>query len=587
MRGDDFTEELLDTYYKDNAKKLRDMVDRILAGFGGLCHKDYQDFYSLANEVFTKVLFKYDNKRPFEGFLYSCLCNKIKSEITARNRQKRKGTDKDSPVSVISMDEPVDECDFFAIGNSIPSDFTIEAALSERMGGFQDERINEYLSHLSEIQRRILKMKMDDEPVSVIKEKLGLTGKQYDRHMSTIRAYENTRYLFRDTDCKTDSIKEETDTMGDTMTTTSEKTKNTSYAISAISKKLSRHQLRDNHVLQRSSGQWNNYYKSELIADILQGKALTQIIISEEIKDGITMYWLIDGKQRCTNIEHYLKDGFAISKNVQRYEIEYQTFKKDKNGKEVLNKDGFPIPEQKIFDIRNKKFSQLPEELRDQFLEYQIPAMLNLNCSKKEIAYDIARFNRCRPMTVAQNGWTGLNEDYAELVDNILKMNFFRADSGISAYRESNLKSGMMRRMVVESIMAINYLDSYNKDFRKMCEYLSKEANDAVFTDFYSLIERLGSISDQRIADVFNIKDSFLWFALFDRFTRLNQDDKKFADFVIQFKGKLHSKAVRGISFDQLNEKSTKDKSIVIGKLNCLETLMKNYFKIDIFSVPC
>ena len=142
--------------------------------------------------------------------------------------------------------------------------------------------------------------------------------------------------------------------MGDTMTTTSEKTKNTSYAISAISKKLSRHQLRDNHVLQRSSGQWNNYYKSELIADILQGKALTQIIISEEIKDGITMYWLIDGKQRCTNIEHYLKDGFAISKNVQRYEIEYQTFKKDKNGKEVLNKDGFPIPEQKIFDIRNK-----------------------------------------------------------------------------------------------------------------------------------------------------------------------------------------------------------------------------------------
>ena len=580
-------EELLNTYYEDNAKKLRGMVDRILAGFGGLCHKDYQDFYSLANEVFTKVLLKYDNKRPFDGFLYSCLCNKIKSEITARNRQKRKGTDKDSPVSLISMDKPVDECDFLAIGDFIPSDFTIEAALSERMDGFQDERIEEYLSHLSEIQRRILEMKMDDEPVSVIKERLGLTSKQYDRHMSAIRAYENTRYLFRDTDCKTDSVKEEIDTMGDTMTTTSEKTKNTSYAISAISKKLSRHQLRDNHVLQRSSGQWNNYYKSELIADILQGKALTQIIISEEIKDGITMYWLIDGKQRCTNIEHYLRDGFAISKNVQRYEIEYQTFKKDKNGKEVLNKDGFPIPEQKIFDIRNKKFSQLPEELRDQFLEYQIPAMLNLNCSKKEIAYDIARFNRCRPMTVAQNGWTGLDEDYAELVDNILKMDFFQADSGVSAYRESNLKSGMMRRMVVESIMAINYLDSYNKDFRKMCEYLSKEANDAVFTDFYSLIERIGSISDKRIADVFNIKDSFLWFALFDRFTRLNQEDKRFVDFVIQFKGKLHSKAVRGISFDQLNEKSTKDKSIVIGKLNCLETLMKNYFKIDIFSIPC
>lgn len=580
-------EELLNAYYENNAQKLRKMVDKILAGFGGLCHKDYQDFYSIANEVFTKALFQYDKKRPFDGFLYSCLCNKIKSEITARNRQKRKGADKDNPVDLISMDTPVDAYDLCVIGDLIPSDFTIEAALPKELGGFGDQRIEEYLRHLSKVQRQILEMKMDDVPVSVIREKLGLTGKQYDRHMLAIRAYENTRYLFRDADNAGNFTKEETTEMEGIMTTTSEKTKNTSYAVSAISKKLSRHQLRDNHVLQRSSGQWNNYYKSELIADILQGKSLTQIIISEEIKDGITMYWLIDGKQRCTNIDNYLHDGFAISKNVQRYQIEYQTFKKDKNGRDVLNKDGFPIPEQKVFDIRNKKFSQLPEELRDQFLEYQIPAMLNLNCSKKEIAYDIARFNRCRPMTVAQNGWTGLDEDFAQLVDNILKMEFFQADSGISAYRESNLKSGMMRRMIVESVMAINYLDSYNKDFRKMCEYLSKEANDAVFTDFYSLIERLGSISDKRIADIFNIKDSFLWFALFDRFTRLDIEDKRFVDFVLRFKEKLHSKAVKGVSYDQLDERSTKDKSIVIGKLNCLETLMKNYFKIAIFSIPC
>lgn len=78
-----------------------------------------------------------------------------------------------------------------------------------------------------------------------------------------------------------------------------------------------------------------------------------------------------------------------------------------------------------------------------------------------------------------------------------------------------------------------------------------------------------------------------MWFALFDRFTRLDIEDKKFVDFVLRFKEKLHSKAVKGVSYDQLDERSTKDKSIVIGKLNCLETLMKNYFKIAIFSIPC
>ncbi len=92
----------------------------------------------------------------------------------------------------------------------------------------------------------------------------------------------------------------------------------------AISKKLRKHRLRDDHILQRTSGQWNLKTKSELMSDILQGRALTQVIISEEIKNGIQMLWLIDGKQRCTNIDDFMNDGFAISKNIKIRNIEYQ-----------------------------------------------------------------------------------------------------------------------------------------------------------------------------------------------------------------------------------------------------------------------
>lgn len=104
----------------------------------------------------------------------------------------------------------------------------------------------------------------------------------------------------------------------ETKTTTSERTKSTSYSIESLSKQLRQHRLRDNHPLQRTSGQWNLLTKSELISDILQGNSLLQIVISEEIKAGITMHWLIDGKQRSTNLKDYLEDGFAVSKNVQR-----------------------------------------------------------------------------------------------------------------------------------------------------------------------------------------------------------------------------------------------------------------------------
>lgn len=82
-------EEILQFYYENNAKKLRSLVDQILVKLGSAADKDSSDFYSIANEVFTDVVKQYDGKRSFAGFLYSCLCNKFKTELTARNRQKR------------------------------------------------------------------------------------------------------------------------------------------------------------------------------------------------------------------------------------------------------------------------------------------------------------------------------------------------------------------------------------------------------------------------------------------------------------------------------------------------------------------
>lgn len=83
-------EQILVTYYSNNAKKLHNTVDKILLKFGGISGKDVDDFYSLANEVFVDVMRRYDGTQSFDGFLYSCLLNKIKTEITRRNREKRK-----------------------------------------------------------------------------------------------------------------------------------------------------------------------------------------------------------------------------------------------------------------------------------------------------------------------------------------------------------------------------------------------------------------------------------------------------------------------------------------------------------------
>lgn len=588
--------EILESYYKVNedkpeesAKKLHNMVDKILSQFGGITDFDKEECYSIANLYISKYIksqldqnIEDFDEDKFNGYMYFGITNKIKTYITRKNRGKRcqivtsKEGDKEVkqyiyPTSLDNLMTDDGETKYMDV---IPSDFDIESSIDVGELLNLGENVIRYINSLGTIQRQIADLIMQGYNSTEIKEILHISDKEYYTYLSDMKEYDKRKLL------KTEESEEELPM--ETKTTTSERTKSTSYSIESLSKQLRQHRLRDNHPLQRTSGQWNLLTKSELISDILQGNSLLQIVISEEIKAGIIMHWLIDGKQRSTNLKDYLEDGFAVSKNVQRYMIEYQTDKTDEDGNVILNEDGFPIPESKTFDIRGKKFSQLPEELQDKFKDYQVPVMLNLNCTKKDIAYDIARFNRCRPMNVSQSGWLGLEESYAEYVDKILKMDFFKVDCDKSSYSNTNIKNGSLRRVIIEAIMTSKYLSHFDKDFGKMCIYLTENANESVFIDFYLTLEKLSNVLKGDTSDIFNNKNSFLWFALFDKFIEYGVEDDKFNDFIQEFKETLHSKEIDGVTYDCLNgQKGTKDRSSVTKRFNHLLTLMKEYLHIE------
>lgn len=593
--------EILESYYKVNedkpeesAKKLHTMVDKILSQFGGITDFDREECYSIANLYISKYIksqldqnIEDFDEDKFNGYMYFGITNKIKTYITRKNRGKRcqivtsKEGDKEVkqyiyPTSLDNLMTDDGETKYMDV---IPSDFDIESSIDVGELLNLGENVIRYINSLGTIQRQIADLIMQGCNSTEIKNILKLSDKEYNTYLSDMKEYDK-RKLLKTEESEDVNIEEELPMK--IKTTTSERTKSTSYSIESLSKQLRQHRLRDNHPLQRTSGQWNLLTKSELISDILQGNSLLQIVISEEIKAGITMHWLIDGKQRSTNLKDYLEDGFAVSKNVQRYMIEYQTDKTDEDGNVILNEDGFPIPESKTFDIRGKKFSQLPEELQDKFKDYQVPVMLNLNCTKKDIAYDIARFNRCRPMNVSQSGWLGLEESYAEYVDKILKMDFFKVDCDKSSYSNTNIKNGSLRRVIIEAIMTSKYLSHFDKDFGKMCIYLTENANESVFIDFYLTLEKLSNVLRGDTSDIFNNKNSFLWFALFDKFIEYGVEDDKFNDFIQEFKETLHSKEIDGITYDCLNgQKGTKDRSSVTKRFNHLLTLMKEYLHIE------
>lgn len=360
-----------------------------------------------------------------------------------------------------------------------------------------------------------------------------------------------------------------------TTTQTMENCKTDRISISSIIKKIDKHTIRFDHPLQRESDQWSPSMKGNLVSDILQGNKLHPLIFAEQIINGVPIIWDLDGKQRCTNAYSYSKNGYKISKNIRRWIIKYQTTEKDENGNDILDNKGFPIVVNAEFDIRGKKFSDLPEELRDRFLDYSFNYDQYLNCSEEDIGYHIERYNDGKPMTSPQKGITRLGTEYAELVKSISNMPFFK---DIGGYKVSEFKNGTINRVVVESIMTSNYMDKWNK-FDDMCKYIKENANVTIFDDFEDMVERLEKVVTDNVSDMFNSKDSFLWFGLFARFINSEDDDQKFIEFMTEFVQSLHSKSINGVSFDDILESNnTKDKGIVTKKMNHLVQLMNEYF---------
>lgn len=182
----------INTYYADNAKKLHKVVDKILFKFGGLSNKDMDDFYSLANEVFVQAMRRYDHTQSFDGFLYSCLSNKIMTEITRRNREKRRA-DRLS-ISLDSVNQEEEECSLL---DFIASDFDTfeEAAKTQENGQYQD-KVQLYISKLSNLQVTILNLLIDGYKPNEVRGLLEISQREYADNMQTMRSYENIKILF-------------------------------------------------------------------------------------------------------------------------------------------------------------------------------------------------------------------------------------------------------------------------------------------------------------------------------------------------------------------------------------------------------
>lgn len=328
--------------------------------------------------------------------------------------------------------------------------------------------------------------------------------------------------------------------------------------------------LKEGYITNNASTQRNPAWKpiiDGLAVTILTDDYIPPIILSER-DDGLTI--IVDGGSRTAAFRMICEGNHKIKSSVEDPIISYKRMEKDENGKTV-----FVDAE---FDIRNKTFEQFPKELQKKFYEYQLETVIHENCNKEKESKYQRRYNSNTGMNANQKMFLCI-PNFADQIREIIDRPFF---VNCNDFTDNEKEKGALERTVTESIMCMFHIDKWNKNGKALATYINKNSTCEEFEKFNDNLIRLENIVTDKTKALFNKKDSFIWFTLFEIFTKECLDDSQFAIFLNEFIDGLRNKSVDGKLFDVVDETgSTKDKTIIITKLHILEVLMYDFLHID------
>lgn len=342
-------------------------------------------------------------------------------------------------------------------------------------------------------------------------------------------------------------------------------------------KDMNDEKIRTDQECQRLSGQWNANMVNELIATVLTDNYIPPIILGEETENGITKQWIIDGLQRSSTLAMFRYANTRITKSVEEYMVTYQRKAKGEDGKIKRDERGEIIWENADFDIRNKTYDQLPDELKVRFNGYQLEVAIHQNCDTTEISKLVRKYNNHKAMNQAQKAYTYI-DTFAKEIREITQNIFFKE---MCSCGNKDRINGTYERLVGNMVILSYYPEQYKKDTKAAFSWLNENATMYDFNSMNNLLTRLTKSMEitSEVRELFNRKSTHIWVAAFKAFTELGMEDKEFGEFLHWFIEEGKHTEINSKSWTELDvDRSTLDSSVVHAKLDYLVAVINIYF---------
>ena len=323
----------------------------------------------------------------------------------------------------------------------------------------------------------------------------------------------------------------------------------------------------DNSADTQRNFVWKPEQINGLVRTILLDDYVPPIILAEE--DNSRLH-IADGGQRSATLNLFRYGNYKITSTIEDSVISYK--------RKVKLDDGSYIFEDAICDIKGKTYETLPPELQKIFDEYQLETVIHEHCDSEKTAKYIKIYNQQISMNNNQKAYTYIYI-FACFINKIVENEFFVSHSN---FTNAEKTKAVVERTVMEAVMCMFHFDKWNKNTKKIAQFLNENASKDEFDALNSNLTRLCHIVTEQTKVLFNSKDCFIWLTLFNEFINYGLDDAEFGKFLDAFVDGLRQKEVNGKFFDLVDSTgSTKDKSIISTKLHILEVLMNEFLHID------
>lgn len=324
---------------------------------------------------------------------------------------------------------------------------------------------------------------------------------------------------------------------------------------------------------------WDNAAINELIYTVLNEDYMPPIILGEEeLGFGCVQQYIVDGNQRTMALNMFKNMNWKTTKTFEESIVQYQVKRRDETGHILKDENGSVLWDQMEFDVKNKTYEQLPDELKKKFDNYQVRIVIHQNCTMQQISKLVRRYNRNKSMSSNQKALTWI-PTYARKIKTITENDFYKECITCSSALRKN---GSYEQTVADSVMTVFHIENWKKTPKDRNDFLDANAKLDEFETIDQYGKRIATVCEDKFANLFVNKDIPSWFAVFDKFTKAKLPDVIFANFLTEVVSKLHSKIINGDSYDLLyKEVGTSDKKLVQRKINLYIALMKDYLHIE------